>query len=77
MTHTYIISYTINLCINGTIKHGNSKQTIDRYGFIICVAGVFLFKELPYNVLKQDQNDIFPENMALWQNEYSSNKIFY
>ena len=44
------------------------------------VAGVFLFEKLKtcsiYNVLKQDQNDIFPEHMGLYQTEYNFNAIF-
>ena len=43
------------------------------------VAGVFLSEKLknsPYNVSKQDQNDIFPKLMGLYQTEYNFNAIF-
>ena len=33
-------------------------------------------QKLPYNVPKQDQNDIFPEHIGLYQTEYSFNAIF-
>ena len=42
------------------------------------VAGVFFIREtqnLPHNVSKQDQNDIFPKHMGLHQTEYNFDAI--
>ena len=68
----------------GTIEQMDWKQTINHYCIIIyehtlLVAGVFLFQKLknsPYNVSKQDQNDIFPKLMGPYQTEYNFNAIF-
>ena len=32
-------------------------------------------QNLPYNVSKQDQNDIFPEHMGIYQTEYNFDAI--
>ena len=33
-------------------------------------------QNLPYNVSKQDQNDIFPKHMHLYKTEYNFDAIF-
>ena len=49
-----------------------SITTVLSYMNILCsLRGT---QNLPYNVLKQDQNDIFPERIG--QTEYNANAIF-
>ena len=43
------------------------------------VAGVFLSEKLktcPIMFSKQDQNDIFPKHVGLYQTEYNFNALF-
>ena len=47
---------------------------------ILCLLQVCVFvrgtPNLPYNVSKQDQNDIFPKHMGLYKTEYNFEAIF-
>ena len=54
--------------------------TIVSYMNILCLLQVCVFvrgtQNLPYNVSKQDQNDIFPKHMGLYKTEYNFEAIF-
>ena len=77
-----IFSFTLISCVNVPSTRDNrtrGQQTIDHYSIIIYEHTTMLIirgtLNLPYNVSKQDQNDICPKNRSLAYNQIKLNTI--